>query len=135
MRCDENYLKYLCTLFCKSKISFSPNQSELKQSNQTPLACSNKIGFETIYAVKYDANGGTGVLSAQIKTNGEDLILSDIIPTKEGYAFKGWATSSTANSATYQPGDIYSIDSDVTLYAIWQTAIKEDYHDRTNYKA
>lgn len=41
-------------------------------------------------------------------------------PTKTGYDFKGWATSSTATSGTTGR---YTVSSDVTLYAIWK--IKE----------
>lgn len=41
-------------------------------------------------------------------------------PTRDGYTFQGWATSSTATSGTYSGGASYTPTSNVTLYAIWQ---------------
>ena len=72
------------------------------------------------YAVKYNANGGTGAPSAQTKTYGTTLTLSSVVPTKNSYIFKGWATSSTATAATYQPGASYTSNKAVTLYAVWE---------------
>ena len=39
---------------------------------------------------------------------------------RTGYEFLGWATSSTATSATYQPGDSFTTNADTTLYAVWK---------------
>ena len=74
------------------------------------------------YTVSYNANGGTGAPSSQTKWYGEDLTLrpSSSNPTRNGYKFLGWSTSSTATAASYQPGGTYSSNSDVTLYAVWQ---------------
>lgn len=41
--------------------------------------------------------------------------------TKTGYAFIGWSTSSTATTATYNPGASYTPSSNnITLYAVWE---------------
>lgn len=72
------------------------------------------------YSVKFNANGGTGAPSAQTKTYGVTLTLSSQTPTREGYIFKGWATSTSATSAAYQAGGSYTANSAVTLYAVWQ---------------
>ena len=71
------------------------------------------------YTVSYNANGGSGAPSSQTKTYGVNLTLSSTIPTRAGYAFKGWATSSTGTVA-YQAGGTYSANSAVTLYAVWE---------------
>lgn len=71
------------------------------------------------YTVSYNANGGSGAPSAQTKTYGTDLKLSSTVPTRSGYDFLGWATSSTG-SVAYSAGDYYKTNSDVTLYAIWK---------------
>ena len=71
------------------------------------------------YPVTYDANGGSGAPSAQTKTHGRNLTLSSTVPTREGYDFLGWATSSTATTATYLPGSNYGSNSAITLYAVW----------------
>ena len=74
----------------------------------------------TTYTVKYNANGGGGAPTSQIKTHGIALTLSLTIPTRNGYDFLGWSTSSTATSATYDPGDNYTANASVTLYAVWE---------------
>lgn len=76
------------------------------------------------YTVSYNANGGIGAPSSQTKYKESNLILSSTVPTRTGYIFKGWSTSSTATSATYQPGESYTLNSNTTLYAIWKK--KED---------
>lgn len=71
------------------------------------------------HTVRYNANGGTGAPGNQTKTWGYVLTLSTQVPTRTGYTFLGWATSSTATTAQYQPGGSYGTDADVTLYAVW----------------
>ena len=71
------------------------------------------------YTVSYNANGGTGAPASQTKTYGVNLTLSSTVPTRAGYAFKGWATSSTG-AVAYQAGGAYSANSAVTLYAVWE---------------
>ena len=41
-------------------------------------------------------------------------------PTRSGYTFLGWSTSSTATTATYTAGTAYTITSGLTLYAVWK---------------
>ena len=74
---------------------------------------------KTTYTVSYNANGGSGAPSSQTKTHGTALTLSTTVPTRTGYAFVGWATSSSATSATYAPGASYTTDANLTLYAVW----------------
>lgn len=77
------------------------------------------------YAVKYNANGGTGAPSSQTKTYGATLKLSTTTPTKTNYNFLGWATSATATKPTYSAGASYTANSAVTLYAVWELAYKK----------
>lgn len=82
---------------------------------------SNKMTVSNIkntYTVKYDANGGSGAPSAQTKTEGETLILSNSKPSRSEYAFAGWSTSRNGK-AEYQPGGQYTFDKNITLYAVW----------------
>lgn len=73
----------------------------------------------TSYTVSYDANGGSGAPSSQMKTKDVTLTLSSTKPTRSGYTFLGWATSASATSASYQPGGSYTANASVTLYAVW----------------
>ncbi len=70
------------------------------------------------YTVSYNANGGTGVPSAQTKTYGVNLTLSSTKPTRSGYTFLGWATSASG-AVAYASGATYTSNSAVTLYAVW----------------
>ena len=72
------------------------------------------------YTVTYNANGGTGAPAAQTKTAGVALTLASTVPVRSGYTFKGWATSASATTATYQAGGQYTANANVTLYAVWQ---------------
>ena len=76
------------------------------------------------YAVNYDANANrdttvSDIPNAQTKTHGVALPLTVTNPTRDGYIFKGWATSPTGPVA-YQPGGQYLNDAPVTLYAVWE---------------
>ena len=72
------------------------------------------------YRISYDANGGSGAPSSQIKYNDAPLTLSYGKPSRSGYTFKGWGLSSSSTSATYQPGSTYNYNASRTLYAVWE---------------
>ena len=78
------------------------------------------LSFSTTYTVSFNANGGTGAPAAQTKVKNTALTLSSTKPTRSGYTFMGWATSSAATAAQYQPGGSYTDNAGVTLYAVWQ---------------
>lgn len=70
------------------------------------------------YYVTYNANGGSGAPAAQTKTQNQSLTLSSTRPTRSGYTFAGWATSSNG-SVQYQPGGTYTGNANLILYAVW----------------
>ena len=72
------------------------------------------------YKISYNANGGSGAPSSQTKTYGTTLKLSNVEPTRKGYTFLGWSTSSTATSATYSAGGSYKTNDSDILYAVWE---------------
>lgn len=73
----------------------------------------------TSYTVKYNANGGSGAPSNQTKWKDQTLKLSTTKPTRTGYTFQGWATSSSG-SVAYASGANYTSNASVTLYAVWK---------------
>lgn len=83
------------------------------------VSTSYTIPALTKYTVSYNANGGSGAPSAQTKYYGKSLTLSSTKPTRTGYIFKGWATSS-GGSMTYASGASYTSNASITLYAVWQ---------------
>ena len=72
--------------------------------------------------VSYNANGGSGAPGATyFYGSTESIVLSSTKPTRTGYTFLGWATSSTATTATYSAGqNIGTRSSSLTLYAVWE---------------
>ena len=78
------------------------------------------IPAKTSYTVSFNANGGSGAPGSQTKWYGETLKLSTTKPTRTGYTFKGWATSSSATTATVQPGANYTANAGQIYYAVWQ---------------
>lgn len=74
----------------------------------------------TSYVVKYNANGGSGAPGNQTKWKDQTLVLSTVKPTRTGYSFLGWSTSSSATTATYAAGANYTSNSAATLYAVWK---------------
>lgn len=82
-----------------------------------------------VYYLYYDANGGSGAPPTQssVSTTNSSwtFTISSTEPTRSGYTFLGWAKSSTATSASYQPGDTIRLTSSsptATLYAVWKEA-------------
>lgn len=71
------------------------------------------------YTISYDANGGSGAPKDQTKTWNVPINLSATKPTRQGYTFQGWATSSSG-SVQYQPNQSYTANANVTLFAIWK---------------
>ena len=75
------------------------------------------------YNIAYDANGGSNAPSAQVKTYGQNLVLSSQIPTYNGYDFVGWAQA--GEDTIYSSGQTLSSDlsrysgATITFYAVW----------------
>ena len=78
-----------------------------------------KIPIKPTYTITYNANGGSGAPSSQTKWLDESITLSSTKPTRTGYTFKGWATSASATTSAYDPGDTYTTNAKLTLYAVW----------------
>ena len=72
------------------------------------------------YTITYDVNNGTGTIASQTKTKGVDLTLTTDKPTRSGYNFLGWSTSSSATTAIYTSGATFTTDANTILYAVWK---------------
>ena len=90
------------------------------------------IPVET-YTITYDANGGYGAPPQQT-VDGVYIIISDTIPTRNGYTFAGWmGVGATSGQEVWrQPGQaLGNITEDYTFTAEWYvyaiTAIAGDY--------
>ena len=95
----------------------------LKVSDNAGLTSTTVTSSQTVkytWVVSYNANGGSGAPGNQTKYGGSNLTLSSTKPTRTGYTFLGWNTSSSATTSSYAPGAIYNTNANLTLYAVWQ---------------
>lgn len=76
-------------------------------------------GAKPSYGVSYNANGGTGAPGGQTKWWNETLTLSSSKPSRTGYNFNSWNTASNGSGSKYNPGQNYTANSGLTLYAVW----------------
>lgn len=94
------------------------------------------IGFSQSTTLRYDPNGGTGMMADQ--TVG---VNTPAYTATDGYTFAGhglasWNTKPDGTGDSCKPGDMISIDKPTTLYAQWadttQTAMPETGGTLTN---
>ncbi len=79
------------------------------------------------YTVSYSANGGSGAPGGQYAYQGQYMTVSGTKPSRTGYIFQGWSTSSGASSASYKSGGSYRFSYDTTLYAVWKACGHSSY--------
>lgn len=96
-------------------VVYKPGDTYKSNKNITLYA----IWQQSTFTIAYDANGGIRAPDDQIKTYGTDLELSKVQPTKKDYKFIGWGTSAFDTTAKYQPGEMYTANANIVLYAIW----------------
>ena len=76
------------------------------------------------HTVSYNANGGSGAPGSATKWYGEDFYISNQKPTRANHVFQYWATAANGSGTRYNPGQRYTPDANVTLYAVWKLATK-----------
>ena len=102
-------------------VAYQPGQGYGNDANITLYA----VWKANTWAVKYNANGGSGAPADQTKTYGQTLKLSTTKPVRTDYNFMGWATSKAnadAGTVTYAAGANYTANAAITLYAVWELA-------------
>lgn len=103
----------------KSNGTGTTYQSGGKYTTESPTTLYAIWKLKT-YTISYNANGGSGAPSSQTKTYGVNLTLRSGVPTRSGYRFLGWSTSSTSETVTYQPSSTFTTNVNTTLYAVWE---------------
>ena len=71
--------------------------------------------------ITFDANGGSGSVSAISTYVGVANTIPSNSPTRPGYTFNGWNTASDGSGTAYATGSTITPTGDVTLYAQWKT--------------
>ena len=95
----------------------------------TLLSTARPAATQYTYTLYYDANGGSGAPPSQSVTSSEFAVwvpISEIIPTRDGYTFMGWANSRTGTPIYGGNGGyteclvVHGYDMSTTIYAIWE---------------
>ena len=76
---------------------------------------------DNINSIVFNANGGSGSMTAQQAKTDEKVTLKQNSFTRTGYTFKGWSTTS-GGIVVYADQSEYTMETDeaVTLYAVWE---------------
>ena len=110
---------YLCEI-CDSKDGKTP---------MPLLGAARPAATQYTYTLHYDANGGSGAPPSQSVDSSEFHVwvpISEIIPTRNGYTFMGWANSRTGKPIYGGNGGytsclvVHGYDMSTTIYAIWE---------------
>ena len=110
---------------------FQPGKTITVQSGEpskTLYAIWEKKQIE--YELTYDANAGEDEVKnvpakdSYVDTKSYHVFnIPTMVPEREGYIFKGWASSAEASVAMFQPGKTITVQSgepSKTLYALWE---------------
>ena len=82
---------------------------------------------KTIRQITYDGNGATGgSTESQLKMDGINIyVKANGFTNSSGVPFRGWSTT-PGGEVEYEPGRIFSINADTTLYAVWSNEMSWD---------
>ena len=75
---------------------------------------------DTAFSITYDLKGGTGGPGTGTKYYDKTDTIPTTAPSKTGYTFKGWSSSSAATSVTHKTGSSYTTNANLKLYAVWE---------------
>lgn len=74
-----------------------------------------------LFKIYYNVNGGSGAPATESGLIvSQSATVSSTVPTRTGYSFDGWATSTASGASAYAAGNTFQMPAaDVTLYAKW----------------
>lgn len=125
---DGNYKSGDALLYnqsAKGRFSFTGTGYVLRPGNykKASSGCAPySIVLSQAYKIRYDKNSKEEIRNMPteaVKYWEEELRLSELRPAGEAGAFVAWNTKSDGTGDGYQPGNIYTANMDVTLYALW----------------
>jgi len=106
-----------------------PNAFPNDAASRTTEVNPEPVVVDWTATLKYDANGGSGAPADDVhsgipsSTSAWNFTISSSQPTRSNYQFLGWADSSSATTAQYQPGGTVTVQktgTPKTIYAVWK---------------
>ena len=109
--------------------------------DHNPVRRNNDFGFRIVrpadssttkptFTVTFDANSGSGTVSAQTATAGSDITLPEGSGlSRTGFTFGGWNTNAEGTGTNFNAGASYIVNGNVTLYAKWMANEEPDVLD------
>lgn len=126
----------------KFKGWFTSSNTQIQENSTISSNTTVYARWQRTYVVSYNANGGSGAPSSQIKNQGESLVLTANKPTTsktitvtfnpnggsvstpsstKTCSFLRWNTKADGSGTNYNPGGTYTADSAATMYAMWSS--------------
>lgn len=101
---------------------YEADVNALLPEQQLTIDGENRTRYMFYNSVEYDANGGVGAPATDYYYSGNPATVSDIVPTREGFLFKGW---SDEDGNVYQANNLITekISKAYKLTAIWEDAV------------
>ncbi len=117
----KDYIFLGWSTLVQGSVEFAPGSVCSVNENITLYALWQEEENEVYYII-YNANGGKNAPSMQTKNEDEDLTISEVVPTREGYTFDGWAIGND-DTVVYSSGDTYKENKTLYLHAVWTANI------------
>ena len=95
------------------------------KTNEIYMVYGKKAAPQQTFTLNYDANGGSNAPAPQTGTSNTGsytFTVSDTVPTKQDFDFKGWSDTRDG-SAAYKAGDTITVTTAAnpkTIYAVWE---------------
>ena len=107
------------TIYSPTISGYTPSKSSVSGTFSSESSSATVYYYESTYTISFNANGGSGAPSSITKKHFTNATLPTATPSRTGYTFKGWGTSSSTSYAAYQPGSTFYTNASMTLYAVW----------------
>ena len=130
---------YIYQVASAQTVDYANQASMSDAGGQTPVEAGTTVvnlyavWTPNTYTIDYMANGGSfpGTTPTTSATYNSNVTFSSTTPTRTGYTFLGWSSSSTATSATWTAGQTTTTPPNLTsvnggvvrVYAVWQARI------------
>lgn len=90
-----------------------------------------KVYVRNDRTVDYNANRGSGSMDCQTVVIGTDIdIKQNGFTPPKGYYFLNWNTKADGTGIVYNPGDKYTLNENIVLYAQWRPITYQMQYDR-----